>query len=146
MDYSPPLDMVDSLLSFSEELSALALVLFLVATVVEGLIYRRFLNRSWISAITGSLVANLASALLGIVIGLALLTVLFVIRSPGLYAVAVIVVSYAASVIVEGIAIALLYRQRDRSTWGVVSIANLTSYVITALVLLFNNVGTYYDT
>src|SRR3970040_1573353 len=99
MDYSPPLDMVDSLLSFSEELSALARVLFLVATVVEGLIYRRFLDRSWISAITGSLVANLASALLGILIGLALLTVLFVIRSPGLYAVAVIVVSYAASVI-----------------------------------------------
>jgi len=146
MNYSPPLDMIDSLMSFSEELSSLARVLLLVATVVEGLVYRRFLNRSWISAVAGSLVANLASALLGIVIGLALLTVLLIIRSFELYVVAVIVVSYAASVVVEGIAITLLYRQRNRFTWGVVSIANLTSYVITALVLLSHYLGTYYDT
>ena len=146
MNYSPPFDMIDSLISFSEELSSLARVLLLVATVVEGLIYRRFLNRSWISAVSGSLVANLASALLGIVIGFALLTVLLIIKSFELYAVAVIVVSYGASVVVEGIAITLLYRQRNRFTWGVVSIANLTSYVITALVLLSHYLGTYYDT
>jgi len=146
MNYSPPLDMIDSLLLFFEDLSRVALVLFLVAIVVEALIYQRFFSRSWVSAIAGSLVANLASALLGIVIGFALLTVLLIIKSFELYAVAVIVVSYGASVVVEGIAITLLYRQRNRFTWGVVSIANLTSYVITALVLLSHYLGTYYDT
>jgi len=146
MNYSPPLDMLDSLLLFFEDLSTVALVLFLVATVVEALIYRRFLSRSWVSAIAGSLVANLASALLGFLIGSALLAVLFVIKSPELYAVAVIVVSYAASVAVEGIAVTLLYRRTNRSIWGVVAIANLASYVITASVLLFLYLGSYYDT
>jgi len=135
MDYNPPLDMIDSLIGFFEELTEVALILFLVATLVEGLLYRHYLRRSLISAMAGSLVANLASALLGVVLGVALLSVLMVVSSFELYVASVIVVSYAASVVVEGFVIILLYRQAGRSTWGPVSIANLASYIITAIVL-----------
>lgn len=133
MVFHPPLDMADSIMLFMEELSSAALVLFVVATVVEGLIYRFFLERSWRSAFTGSLITNLASALLGLVIGFVSVTFLIAVFAFGNYYLTLIIASFLASVLVEGAIITQLYKRNDRYTWGVVFVANLASYLITVV-------------
>jgi hypothetical protein len=131
--FHPSLDMADSLMLFMEELSSAALVLFVVATVVEGLIYRFFLQRSWRSAFRGSLIANFTSAVLGLVIGFLSVTFFIMIFAFGNYYLTLILTSFVASVLVEGAVITQLYKRNDRYMWGVVFVANLASYLITVI-------------